>query len=178
MKEKPKEHKNIKINIIENLELTSKNPIEAKNLTITIGNKVLLKDLNFKIKKGRKVALIGKNGCGKSTLLKEIIKNTNKTLLIVSHDKRFISNICDYILEIDNNKIIQFDGSYDEYISFKSKPKIYKEEKIVQENKLLLENKLSEAISLLSFETNSEQKALLENKYSELLKQLRELKNL
>ncbi|WP_051993144.1 hypothetical protein [Clostridium sartagoforme] len=61
--------------------------------------------------------------------LENALKNTNKTLLIVSHDRKFISNICDYILEIDNNKIIQFDGSYDEYINFKSKPKVDKDEK-------------------------------------------------
>lgn len=286
VKEKPKEDKNIRIDVIENLELTSKNPIEAKNLNITIGNRVLLNESNFKIKKGKKVALIGKNGCGKSTLLKEIInnnnenikisknvvigyldqsqdildpdktildnikinssfkesfirtnldgfgfkgdtvfkkvsclsggekvrvaicklllsdnniiildeptnyldikcmqslenalKNTNKTLLIVSHDRKFISNICDYILEIDNNKIIQFDGRYDEYINFKSNPKIDKDEKILKENILILENKLSEVISLLSFENDPNKKTLLENQYLELLKQLKELKN-
>lgn len=286
VKEKPKEDKDIRIDVIENLELTSKNPIEAKNLNITIGDRVLLNESTFKIKKGRKVALIGQNGCGKSTLLKEIInnnnenikvsknavigyldqsqdildpdktildnikidssfkesfirtnldgfgfkgdtvfkkvsylsggekvrvaicklllsdnniiildeptnyldikcmqslenalKNTNKTLLIVSHDRKFISNICDYILEIDNNKIIQFDGSYHEYINFKSKPKIDKDEKILKENILILENKLSEVISLLSFENDPNKKAPLENQYLELLKQLKELRN-
>ena len=109
--------------------------------------------------------------------LENALKNTNKTLLIVSHDRKFISNICDYILEIDNNKIIQFDGSYDEYINLKSKPKIDKDEKILKENILILENKLSEVISLLSFENDPNKKALLENKYSEILKQLKELRN-
>lgn len=285
VKDKPKNEKDIKINVINNLQLTSKNPIEVKNLSLIVNNKTLLSNANFKIKREKKVALVGINGSGKSTLLKEIINNqnesikisnnvvfgfldqeqkllipnktileniqinssylesfirinldgfgfkgdtvykkvstlsggekvkvaicklllsdnnivvldeptnyldikcmealenslinTNKTLLIVSHDRKFISNICNYILEIDNKTITQFDGSYDEYLILKNKPKINKDEKVLQENKMLLENKLSEIISLLSFERNLEKKDLLEKEYFHLLNKIKALK--
>ncbi len=221
IKEKPKTIKEIKIRVQDNLKIASKNLIEAKDFTLFAGNKLLLKDIKFKIKNGKKVALIGDNGCGKSTLLKNIISkednikvldnvvigyfdqsqkilkddesilknilkdcsydenfvrinldgfgfkgedvfkkvsslsggekvkialckillsdnnliildeptnyldiksmesletaliNCNKTLIVVSHDRNFISNVCDYILEIDNNLIHEFSGTYD-----------------------------------------------------------------
>ena len=73
IKEKPKTIKEIKIRVQDNLKIASKNLIEAKDFTLFAGNKLLLKDIKFKIKNGKKVALIGHNGCGKSTLLKNIV---------------------------------------------------------------------------------------------------------
>ena len=44
--------------------------------------------------------------------LEESLQNTDKTMLIVSHDRAFINNVCNYIIEIKNNKIEEFNGNY------------------------------------------------------------------
>lgn len=48
------------------------NVLELKNISKTFDNKKMLNNINFKLYKGEKVGIIGKNGIGKSTLLKII----------------------------------------------------------------------------------------------------------
>lgn len=47
--------------------------IDVQNLTMAYGDFVIMKDLNFDIKKGEIFVIIGGSGCGKSTLLKHLI---------------------------------------------------------------------------------------------------------
>lgn len=44
--------------------------LDIKNLTITLGDKLILDHLNLHIKAGEKIGLVGVNGSGKSTLIK------------------------------------------------------------------------------------------------------------
>lgn len=53
---------------LNNIEL-----IEFKNVSMKHGEKLVLKEINFKIKKGEKVGLVGATGCGKSTILKLLL---------------------------------------------------------------------------------------------------------
>lgn len=43
---------------------------EARNCSVFYGNTLIMKDLNFSVSSGEKIALIGHSGCGKSTLLR------------------------------------------------------------------------------------------------------------
>lgn len=51
----------------------SKTVIEVKDLTIGYDDFIVLKDLNFSIKKGEIFIILGGSGCGKSTVLKHLI---------------------------------------------------------------------------------------------------------
>ena len=49
--------------------------IEFKNVTFQYGlRKEILKNINFKVKKGESIGVIGESGCGKTTLIKLILK--------------------------------------------------------------------------------------------------------
>ena len=49
------------------------NEIEVRDLTIGYGSRVLMKNLNFTVRRGEVMCIMGGSGCGKSTLLKHII---------------------------------------------------------------------------------------------------------
>ena len=44
--------------------------IEVHNVSKTFGKKQILKDINFEVKPGERVVIVGKNGSGKTTLLR------------------------------------------------------------------------------------------------------------
>lgn len=291
VKEKVKEIEPIKINIQKGMEIVSKNLVEVNNLDLKAGDKLLLEDVSFKIKRNKKIALLGANGSGKTTLLKKIIdasktenlrgknikinnkvkigyfsqnqdtlneeksilenvkynssynetfirinlslfgfreddvykkvedlsggervkvalckvilednnllildeptnyldiismksledalKNTEKTMIVVSHDKHFIEDICDYFLEIKDKKIIQFSGSYDNYTEEKNKEKLNEEDQKNSNEILLLENRLSNLISMICIETDKELKEKYEKEFDEISDKLKKLR--
>lgn len=301
VKEKPKEDKEIKIIIKEGIEVIGKNILEAKDLDLKVEDKLLLDNVSFKVKRDKKVALIGENGAGKTTLIKEIIKaykeksndnlrinprvivgyfdqeqkvldedlsildniklnssfnetfirinlnlfgfngddvykkvgvlsggekvkvslcriilednnflildeptnyldvisiealenavkNTEKTALIVSHDRKFISNVCDGIMEIKDKKIFEYNCGYEDYLNEKevrekgNKAKAEDREKYLKEEHdkdkiLLLQNKLSSVISMISITGDEKRRTELEEEYNNLLKEINSLRN-
>ncbi|MBR2023225.1 MAG: ABC-F family ATP-binding cassette domain-containing protein, partial [Clostridia bacterium] len=66
------------------------NVLTVQNLTLTAGDKVLLKNADFSVTRGEKCAVIGENGTGKSTLVKRIMQNKDKAIAL----GRFVKLAC------------------------------------------------------------------------------------
>lgn len=290
VKEKPKEVKRPIFDVNLRTPIHSKKVIQGKDITIGYGEKNLIEDSSFSIKKNKIIGFIGENGCGKTSLIKAILdsdngnikcgemtlskaikigyfaqdltilnedrtliqnimdssiydetlvgislvrmgfsredfkkkagvlsggervkaslckiftsdfnvlildeptnyldiyameeledtlKNLEITILIVSHDRRFVSNICDGFLIIKDGKLIEFNGTYDEYVKFKDKPIT---QEINKDYRIILENKLSEVISLISIETakgNKKDIEELDAQYNEIVRKLRDIR--
>lgn len=59
--------------------------------------------------------------------LETFLSKSNTTLLMVTHDRYFLENVCNSIIEIDRNTLFKYQGNYSEYLN-------QKEERIQTEN--------------------------------------------
>jgi len=60
--------------------------LEMQNVTLTYGQKVVVKDITFDMMPGEMVGLVGPNGCGKSTIIKALSR------VIQPHSGRVLAN--------------------------------------------------------------------------------------
>ena len=67
----PKDEKNIRLKFASEEESTG-NVIEAKDVDFSYGDKTLIQNLSFLIRRGERVMFLGANGTGKSTLMRLI----------------------------------------------------------------------------------------------------------
>jgi macrolide transport system ATP-binding/permease protein len=72
--EKPRELPTTKIDIPDHLKLHCKIVISGTKINKEFSNKILLRNAQFRVSNGKKIALIGNNGSGKTTLLKMILE--------------------------------------------------------------------------------------------------------
>lgn len=107
--------------------------------------------------------------------VEEALRYYDRTILFVSHDRRFISSVADQIISIENKKLIFFQGTYEEYLDKKSRKTDASKEEI--ENRLfILQNRLSELIGRLSMPSKKDNVVQLDKEYREVLAEIKLIK--
>jgi ATP-binding cassette subfamily B protein len=67
--------------------------IEFKNIKFSFGNRVILKNLNFVVNSGHKVAIVGPTGAGKSTISKLLFRFYDPSSGAITIDNQNIKNV-------------------------------------------------------------------------------------
>jgi ATP-binding cassette subfamily F protein uup len=73
--------------------------------------------------------------------LEKLLTDGAKTILMVTHDRYFLDNVCNEILEIDRGKIVPYNGSYGYYLEKKAE-RDASDEASFQKNSNLLRKEL------------------------------------
>lgn len=108
-------------------------------------------------------------------VIEETLKDYDRTLLFVSHDRRFVDVVADHIMTIENHKTKIFPGNYTEYISRRNNS-LNNYEKEIKKQTMILKNRLSEVIGKLSMPSKDDDVEMLNQEYHEILKELKRLK--
>lgn len=110
--------------------------------------------------------------------LEQLLAAYPGTVLFVSHDRRFVRRIAGKIIEIRNETVVTFDGTYDEYEERRQRRETDSQSRDVAEEELLRINmRLTELIGRLSVPVSNADKAKLEEEYERLLRRRKELNN-
>lgn len=73
--------------------------------------------------------------------LEKLLTSGNKTILLVTHDRYFLDNVCNTIVELDRGKIYNYNGNYAYFLEKKSEREAA-DESTFQKNKNLLKKEL------------------------------------
>jgi ATP-binding cassette subfamily F protein uup len=73
--------------------------------------------------------------------LEKLLTSGNKTILLVTHDRYFLDNVCNTIVELDRGKIFNYNGNYAYFLEKKAEREA-SDDSTFQKNKNLLKKEL------------------------------------
>ncbi|SCX92155.1 ribosomal protection-like ABC-F family protein [Alkaliphilus peptidifermentans] len=108
-------------------------------------------------------------------VIEEELKDYDRTLLFVSHDRSFVDAVASHIMTIENHKIKVFPGNYKAYLTSKEKF-IHINETELEKRIFILKNRLSEVVGRLSMPSKTDDIVALDKEYHEILGEIEKLK--
>nr|WP_051015660.1 ABC-F type ribosomal protection protein [Desulfitobacterium dichloroeliminans] len=108
-------------------------------------------------------------------VIEEALQNYDRSLLFVSHDRRFIRSVANSILNIEDHKLISFKGNYTEYLASRQKVTDSGKEEVAKKI-FVLQNRLSEVVGRISLPSKKDNREALDQEYDEILAELKRLR--
>ncbi|GAA0716878.1 ABC-F type ribosomal protection protein [Clostridium malenominatum] len=109
-------------------------------------------------------------------VVENLLRDYDRTLLFVSHDRRFVDSVANHIMTIENYKIKIFRGNYKEYLNSKN-TFLHNDKKETEKQIFILQNRLSEIIGRLSMPSKKDDIIALDKEYYEVLAKVKKLKD-
>ncbi|NLJ72432.1 MAG: ABC-F family ATP-binding cassette domain-containing protein [Syntrophomonadaceae bacterium] len=111
--------------------------------------------------------------------LEESLKLFPGTIIIISHDRYLLNEVCEHLLVFDNHKIIRVEGKINDYLAKKNKRKDAGNSNKIEtaEEMLLLETQISRVLGELSLlKADAPNYTALDQEYKRLIQRRKELK--
>lgn len=102
--------------------------------------------------------------------LEALLNEYEGTILVVSHDRRFVSSVADHILAIEEQKMIFFEGNYSDYLARTNHEKRDTE----ADDLLRIETAIAEVLGQISVDPGNQE---LDAKFQSLLREKRRITN-
>jgi len=68
--------------------------------------------------------------------LEDYLKKTNKTLLMVTHDRYFLERICDHIIELEDGRLYHHEGNYQYFLQKRAERREIERKRLYKANQL------------------------------------------
>ncbi|MDD4801925.1 MAG: ABC-F type ribosomal protection protein [Syntrophomonas sp.] len=104
--------------------------------------------------------------------VEEALLNYTGTVIFVSHDRRFVNNVADHIISIENQKTVCFNGTYEEYCQ---NIEVSAQQEYISADRIILQYRMTEILGKLSMPSKRDDIELLEKEYQQILKELRQM---
>ncbi|WP_425446776.1 ribosomal protection-like ABC-F family protein [Dethiothermospora halolimnae] len=105
--------------------------------------------------------------------IEDVLNDYEGTLFFISHDRSFIEKIAHKVIVLENKRLIEFNGTYKEYIESKNKND---EDQDIKEQLLVLKNRLSEITGRLSMPSVDDDVEELDREFKEVAREINLLK--
>ncbi len=71
--------------------------LHIENVSVEFSGHLVLRNIDFSVREGESVAIIGESGCGKTVLLKTLIGLNTPLMGRVVFDEKGLENVIDYV---------------------------------------------------------------------------------